>query len=100
MIDLENYKTWYKYYHNTLPSRFSKLMSEDHQGMSLIKNHNYNTRRKHEINSPLATVSRYQTSFLVKGFQTYSKLPLELKNETNFKGFVYKCKKYLSSNKK
>ena len=95
MIDLENYKIWFKHYQNRLPVRLSKLMNEDQYGKSLIKEHKYNTRRKNEINSPLATVNRYQSSFLVKGFQTYSRLPLEIKNVPNLNYFVHKCKQYL-----
>ena len=96
MIDLENYKVWFKHYHNKLPAKFSKLMSEDRR--SLVKEHRYNTRRKNEINSPLATANRYQSSFLVKGFQTYSKLPLEIKNDSNYNHFIHKCKQYLFAN--
>ena len=99
LTELENFKIWYKHYHDTLPVNFSKLMNEDHTGKRLTKVHKYNTRRKHEINSPLATVSRYRSSFLVKGLQSYSSLPTEIKNETSYIRFVNKCKQYLQQKK-
>ena len=95
MIDLENYKVWYKHYHGKLPIKFSKLMREDHKGKPLGKTHDYNTRRKTEINSPLATANRYCKSFLVKGLQAYSQLPTEIKKERTLNSFVHKCKNYL-----
>ena len=30
LVELENYKVWYKHYHNMLPNKFSRLMREDH----------------------------------------------------------------------
>ena len=98
LIELENCKVWYKHYHSMLPTKLSKLMGEDHRGISLNKKHGYQTRKKSEINSPLATANRYRSSFFVKGLQVYSKLPTEIKKEPNLNRFVTHCKRYLIEN--
>ena len=67
LVELENCKTWYKHHNNLLPTKFSKLMSEDHKGDRLEKSHNYSTRRKNELNLPLAKNANYHSSFLVTG---------------------------------
>ena len=97
LIELEMYKTWHKCYLNILPSKLTCLMKEDHNKLNLEKQHGYNTRRKREINLPLATSLVYKNSFYVKGSKLYSELPPEIKEEKNYNLFVKRCKKYLSS---
>ena len=94
LIELEMYKTWHKYYLNILPSKLTCLMKEDQNKLNLEKQHSYNTRRKREINLPLATSLAYKNSFYVKGSKLYGELPPEIKEEKNYKLFVKRCKKY------
>ena len=95
LIELEMYKTWHKCYLQMLPTKLTCLMKEDHNKSNIEKQHSYNTRRKREINLPLATSLLYKNSFYVKGLKLYSELPTEIKEEKNFKLFVNNCKKYL-----
>ena len=55
LIELEMYKTWHKCYLQMLPTKLTVLMKEDHNKANLEKQHCYYTRRKKEINLPLAT---------------------------------------------
>ena len=96
LIELEMYKTWHKCYLKLLPSKLTGLMKEDHNKLNLVKQHNYNTRKKREINLPLATSVAYKNSFYVKGSKLYGELPPEIKEEKNYKLFVKYCKNYLN----
>ena len=95
LVLLENCKTWYKCYHNLLPNRLSKLMKEDQHGSKLEKKHKYETRKKEEINLPLATSQLYRNSFYVLGLKEFSQLCTEIKEEKQYKRFVCHCKDYL-----
>ena len=95
LVELENCKTWYKHHNSLLPTKFSELMSRDHKGKKLLKSHNYSTRRKNELNLPLATSMNYHSSFLVAGLADYTSLPTDLKKEPKFHRFVTRCKQYL-----
>ena len=95
VIELEMYKTWHKCYLQMLPTKLTCLMKEDHNKLNLEKQHSYNTRRKREINLPLATFLLYKNSFYVKGLKLYGELPTEIKEEKNYKLFVNRCKNYL-----
>ena len=95
LIELENCKTWHKHHCNLLPVKFSKLMSKDHKGGNLAKTHDYATRRKGELNLPLAKHHNYYSSFLVTGLAQYTSLPAGLKKETKLHRFVVKCKEHL-----
>ena len=97
LIDLEMYKTWHKCYLQMLPTKLIKLMKEDHNRSNLEKQHCYNTRRKKEINLPLAKTSVYKNSFYVCGSKLYSELPTEIKEKKIYKSFVNRCKNYLKS---
>ena len=70
-------------------------MKEDHNKLNLEKQHSYNTRRKREINLPLATSLLYKNSFYVKGLKLYGELPTEIKEEKSYNRFVNRCKNYL-----
>ena len=74
-------------------------MSEDHKGMNLRKSHDYLTRRKKELNLPLAKHQNYYSSFLVTGLVQYTSLPADLKKETKLNRFVTRCKQYLLQKK-
>ena len=95
LIELENCKTWHKHHCNLLPAKLSNLMSMDHKGKRLTKTHDYSTRRKGELNLPLASQHNYFSSFLVTGLAQYTSLPADLKKETKMHRFVTKCKEYL-----
>ena len=96
LIELEMYKTWHKCYLNLLPTKLTGLMKEDHNKLNLEKQHSYNTRKKREVNLPLATSVVYKNSFYVKGSKLYGELPPKIKEEKNYNLFVKHCKKYLS----
>ena len=95
LIELEMCKTWHKCYLQMLPKKLSCLMKEDHNKMNLEKQHSYNTRRKREINLPLATSLLYKNSFYVKGLKMYGELPIEIKEEKKYNLFVVRCKKHI-----
>ena len=95
LVELENCKTWYKHHNSLLPTKLSELMSIDHKGKKLVKSHNYSTRRKNELNLPLATSMNYYSGFLVAGLADYTSLPTDLKKEPKFHRFVTRCKQYL-----
>ena len=95
LVKLENAKTWHKYYQNKLPVNLMEMMKEDHNKSALQKQHDYNTRKKKEINLPRATCQAYKSSFYVEGLKTYSNLPSEIKREEKLHCFVNACKKYL-----
>ena len=97
LIKVENVKTWHKYYTNTLPVKLMEMMREDHNKASLLKQHGYSTRRKKEINLPLATCHSYKTSFFVEGLKLYSDLPTEMKREKRLNRLVTMYKTHLLS---
>ena len=97
LVKLENAKTWHKYYQNKLPVNLMEMMKEDHNKSALQKQHGYNTRKKKEINLPLATCQAYKSSFYVEGLKTYSNLPPEIKREEKLHCFVNAYKKHLTT---
>ena len=93
LVKLENSKVWYKYYHGLNPTRLQELMTEDSTQTKVTKKHDYNTRRKGELNLPRAS-GHYKNSFYVKGMKDYSNLPNSVKGSTSLKKFNNACKKY------
>ena len=59
-IDLELQKLWHKYQLGPLPPGLMEIMSSDHNKQTLLKDHNYNTRKKNLNNIPLAKQAKYQ----------------------------------------
>ena len=49
LIKLENAKTWHKYYNNELPAKLMEMMREDHNKITLQKQHGYSTRKKRKL---------------------------------------------------
>ena len=96
MIKLENFKIWYKYYNNLLPTRLKEIMTEDSNEHRVLKTHSYNTRQKTELNLPRAT-GHYKNSFYVKGMKDYSNLPNTIKKSRTLKQFITACKRQLLS---
>lgn len=92
LVELEQLKTWYKYYNQMLPQKLMKMMKEDQNKSNLEKQHQYNTRRKKELNLPFATTTLYRNSFYIQGCKSYSDLPPEIKEIKNYHLFVKKCK--------
>ena len=97
LIRMENVKTWHKYYNNNLPAKLMEMMREDHNKSNLQKQHGYNTRKKKEINLPLATCQSYKSSFFVEGLKMYSNLPTEIKREVKLDRLVTGYKNHLIS---
>ena len=95
IVKLENSKLWYKYYHGLLPEKLQRVMSSGPSCESLLKKHEYNTRRKRELNSPKASNLEYRKSFLFKGLNDYSELPPLLKNAKSPHCFVPQIKSHL-----
>ena len=91
-IDLELQKLWHKYQLGLLPPGLREIMSSDHKKQTLVKDHNYNTRKKPINNIPLAKQAKYQNSFLVEGFRRYSQLPTELQEIKSYKHFCKRAK--------
>ena len=96
IVKLENSKIWFKYYHNLIPTRLHELMTEDSNEIQVIKQHDYNTRHKHELNIPLAT-GHYRNSFYVKGMKDYLNLPNSIKALPKLSQFVNRCKTHLAT---
>ena len=95
LVRLENAKIWHKYYQKTLPANLMKMMQQDQNNTNLQKQHGYNTRKKKEINLPLATCQAYKSSFYVEGLKVYSTLPSETKRKEQLSHFVNDYKKLL-----
>ena len=88
VIDLELCKLGFKIYHDLLPVNLLALLKCDATGTTLAKTHQYNTRRKKEINLPKVTNRNYHRSFLFQGIKRYLSLSNEIKNITNYNRFV------------
>ena len=93
LIDLELAKFGFKSMHNLLPNSINSLISTDHLGRSLIKDHVYNTRNKSIANNPPAKNNKYNKSFMNKGTTIFNNLLQEIKNATSINSFVNKFKK-------
>ena len=93
LVQLENTKVWYKYYHGLNPTRLQELMTEDSTQTKVTKQHDYNTRQKGELNLPCAS-GHYKKSFYVKGMKDYSNLPNSIKGSKTLKQFNTACKKH------
>ena len=88
VIDLELCKLGFKVYHDLLPVNLLASLKCDATVTTLAKSHQYNTRRKKEINLPMVTNRNYHRSFLFQGTKRYSSLSNEIKNITNYNRFV------------
>ena len=96
LIDLELCKLGYRLANELLPKPLSKALLLDQNNQSLSKTHRYDTRCKSIPNLPKVTSSRYRNSYLFKAISTYSKLPDHITKQTHLRGFVTKCKNYLT----
>ena len=96
LVELENYKVWYKYYHNLIPVKLKEIMTVDSNQKSIAKTHRYNTRQRKELNLPKAD-GLYKKTFFVKGLQDYSKLSNAVKTSPSLGQFIGKCKRILLS---
>ena len=96
LIELENYKVWYKYYHNLIPVKLRGIMTVDSNQNSIVKKHGYNTRQRKELNLPKAD-GLYKKTFFVKGLCDYSKLTTAVKATPSLCQFIQECKHILLS---
>ena len=94
LVELENYKVWYKYYHNLIPEKLEGIMKVDSNQKSIAKTHGYNTRQRNELNLPKAE-GLYKKTFFVKGLSDYSKLTNAVKSTPSLNIFVRECKRML-----
>ena len=79
----------------TLLVNLSKDLKQDHLSNSLIKVHNYDTHHKHDLYLPKARVKTYRESFLYKSIVEFNSLSQNLKEGSNLKTFVKRCKSEL-----
>ena len=98
LIDLELAKFGFKSKSKLLPCRINSLISTDHSGKSLVKNHVYNTRNKLTANNPPAKNNKYNKSFMNKSITVFNSLPQEIKNATSIASFINKFKKLKLAN--
>ena len=95
LLKLENAKIGYKLVNNMLPSRLQELCYTNAEGKKLNRTHRYNTRRINEPNTPMASNSRYRSSILYQGPQTFSTLKAETKSKTTLLSFTQALKRDL-----
>ena len=95
LIKLENLKFGYKLIHNELPLEIENCTKHDHQGISLIKSHSYNTRNKNLPNIPSSKNTKYLSSVFCKGSLAFMRLPIKIKNIKHYATFVKESKKLL-----
>ena len=95
MIKFEMCKLGYHLVNNLLLIQLSKALQTDHCDRSTLKTHQYDTRRRDVPNLPKATHSRYRNSYLFQALSIYSRLPLNITNQTSLKAFACKCKAIL-----
>ena len=95
LVEFENLKVWYKYYHKLLPIRLSEIMTEDAKYKTIEKTHTYNTRQKDELNLPRAD-GLYKRTFFVKGLRDYTNLPNAVKSSRSLNQFLNACKRHLT----
>ena len=94
LLVLENYKVWYKFYHNLIPAKLKSIMTVDADQKSIEKKHKYNTRHRKELNLPKAD-GLYKKTFFVKGLCEYSKLGNAVKAASSLGQFTRECKRML-----
>ena len=75
-----------------LPVNLTAALKVDARGKSLEKKHSYKTRKKMELNLPIAEKNAYLKSFLFQALKRYSVLPSHVKNCINYKTFVNSLK--------
>ena len=93
MIQFEQCKMLYKLCHNLLPKKLMNNMTQDHHCQSIVKSHRYSTRSKTTPNLPMASGSKYRSSFLFKSIREYSALDISLKQSKNLHIFVKNSKR-------
>ena len=95
LIKVENCKLAFKHKYNLLPSNIQELMKTDSLKNSLVKEHNYDTRHKTDLNLPQARHKAYHGSYLMRAIKDYSSLPITLKEESKLIPFVKRLKRHL-----
>ena len=94
LIHLEQSKLCYKLCNDMLPSKLTEILLTDQHARSIIKDHQYNTRRKHIPNRPPVTSNTYQKSYLYNLIAAYSDVPTKIRETGWFQRFVISCKKH------
>ena len=96
MISIKNLKFGWKLKNKCLPPELLKSTNTNHMGKTLNKNHNYPTQNKTTPNMPLVRSYLYGKSIFCAGIQCFNDLSAVLKDETNYKTYVSKCKHHVS----
>ena len=95
IIRLEQSKLGFKLCNNMLPPRVSKEMLTDQNSKSIVKTHDYETRKKTIPNRPNTRDQLYMSSFLYQAPLAYSKPPSKLRTLENYHRFAKECKQHL-----
>ena len=81
-----------------IPTNLSRCALHDSKGVTLRKQHQYNTRKKELPNLPLVHDLQYKNSYLTRSNLLYNELPETVKNRSTLASFVTKLKQYVCSN--
>ena len=92
MIWLGNVKLWHQCGLGLLPKNLALSITSDHNEISLIASHWYQTRSKKVPRLPNIQNRLYHESFLFKGLSDYMKLTAEMRKIKNISTFVLKAK--------
>ena len=90
---LVNCKLGYRLVNQNLPQRVHELMTQDASGQSLLRTHQYNTRKKNIPKTPKYRNKDYTNTFLVKAIQSYQSLSNEIRSQKTLKSFTHALKK-------
>ena len=97
LINLENYKFWYKFINYLLPEEILKCAHTDQMGRKLSKRHKYPTRLKSVPNIPKTSTSKYSNSIFCSSLRKFAELPVDIKSCNSYRQFVSKCKRVLAT---
>ena len=92
MILLMNLKHGHRIQHSHLPKRILECSKLDSGNRSLVKTHQYSMRHKNSLNIPRSNCINYRRSYLYQSIVSYQKLSKPLKEISNEKLFIAKCK--------
>ena len=97
LINIELCKFFYKLMNNMLPTNLSRCALQDSKGVTLRKQHQYDTHKKQLPNLPLVHNLQYKNSYLTRTNILYNELPETVKNVPKLANFVKKLKQFVSS---
>ena len=92
LINIELCKFFYKLVNKKLPISLTDCVPSDSKGCSLLKSHQYGTRKKHLPNLPIVHDLQHKRSFLTRSNVLYNELPDTIKNSSTLVHFAQKVK--------